>query len=228
MPALDIERLIAALDSGEMSPEVARPWLAVPAKNYAKSVGFENFVQQAGKAAQFFFLEEVLREPEVMLTETPRIAGTDGRKMSKSYNNYISLGESDESIRAKTKVMMTDPARKRRTDKGNPDVCPVFSWHKLFSTPETIAWADAGCRTAGIGCIECKSAMADHLIKWIEPIRARREEYESQPQKVLDILDEGSKKARKTAQETMGRVREAVFGWQKMRKGMTPAAKAKV
>jgi len=228
LPALDIERLIAALDSGEMSPEVARPWLAVPAKNYAKSVGFENFVQQAGKAAQFFFLEEVLREPEVMLTETPRIAGTDGRKMSKSYNNYISLGESDESIRAKTKVMMTDPARKRRTDKGNPDVCPVFSWHKLFSTPETIAWADAGCRTAGIGCIECKSAMADHLIKWIEPIRARREEYESQPQKVLDILDEGSKKARKTAQETMGRVREAVFGWQKMRKGMTPAAKAKV
>ena len=149
LPALDIERLIAALDSGEMSPEVARPWLEVPAKNYAKSVGFENFVQQAGKAAQFFFLEEVLREPEVMLTETPRIAGTDGRKMSKSYNNYISLGESDESIRAKAKVMMTDPARKRRTDKGNPDVCPVFSWHKLFSTPETIALADAVCRSEG-------------------------------------------------------------------------------
>jgi len=166
-------------------------------------------------------LEPVLREPEVMLTETPRIPGTDGRKMSKSYGNYISLGESDESIRAKTKVMMTDPARKRRQDKGNPDVCPVFSWHKLFSTPETIAWSDAGCRTAGIGCIECKSAMADHLIKWIEPIRARREGYESKPQKVLDILDEGSKKARKTAQETMSRVREAVFGWDRTRARFT-------
>ena len=128
--------------------------------------------------------------------------------------------DSAEVVTQKVRPMMTDPARKRRTDKGNPDVCPVFSWHKLFSTPETIAWADAGCRTAGIGCIECKSAMADHLIKWIEPIRARREEYESQPQKVLDILDAGSKKARKTAQETMGRVREAVFGWEKARAGL--------
>ncbi len=189
-------------------------------RNNVREVGYENFLAADPAASDFLVFDPPLREPEVMLTETPRIPGTDGRKMSKSYGNYISLGESDESIRQKTKVMMTDPARKRRQDPGNPDVCPVFSWHKLFSTPETIAWADAGCRTAGIGCIECKGAMADHLIKWIEPIRTRRVEYETKPGRVLKILDEGSKKARKTAQETMGRVREAVFGWEKTRAGL--------
>jgi len=157
-------------------------------------------------------LRPTLREPDVLLTETPRLPGTDGRKMSKSYGNYIELGESDESIRAKTKVMMTDPARKRRTDPGNPDVCPVFSWHKLFSTPETIAWSDQGCRTAGIGCIECKAAMADHLIKWIAPIRARRTEYAAHPERVQEILAAGSKKAQRVARKTMRRVREAIFG----------------
>jgi len=162
-------------------------------------------------------LSDLLREPEVMLTKTPRIPGTDGRKMSKSYGNFISLSESDESIRAKTKTMMTDPARKRRTDVGDPEKCPAYDWHKLFSPPDTLAWAAQGCRTAGIGCIECKSKMADHLIRWIEPVRARRQEYEKHPGRVLEIVDEGSKKARKVAQETMARVREAVFGWEKKR-----------
>src|ERR1700675_2463505 len=101
-------------------------------------------------------LSELLREPDVMLTKTPRIPGLDGRKMSKSYGNGITLSESDDDIRKKTKVMVTDPARKRRTDPGNPDICPVYDWHKLFSTPETLQWAAEGCRTAGIGCIECK------------------------------------------------------------------------
>jgi tryptophanyl-tRNA synthetase len=110
-------------------------------------------------------------------------------------------------------VMMTDPARKRRTDKGNPDVCPVYDWHKLFSPPETLSWANTGCRTAGIGCIECKAAMADNLIKWIGPVRARRQELEAHPDQVLNIIDEGSTRARKTAQATMERVRQAVFGW---------------
>ncbi len=149
-----------------------------------------------------------------MLTETPRILGTDGRKMSKSYGNAIELGESDQSIRDKARVMMTDPARKRREDPGNPDICPVFSWHKLFSTPETIAWSDQGCRTAGIGCIECKAAMAEGLIKWITPIRTRRKEYEADPARVEAILAAGSKKAHKVARRTMRRVREAVFGKQ--------------
>jgi tryptophanyl-tRNA synthetase len=161
---------------------------------------------------------DVLIEPEVMLTQTPRIPGLDGRKMSKSYGNTITLSESDEEIRKKTKVMVTDPARKRRSDPGNPDVCPVFDWHKLFSPPNVQAWAAHGCRTAEIGCIECKAAMADNLIKWIAPIRARRMEYEKHPEQVLKIIDEGSAKARGEAQKTMERVREAVFGWENKRK----------
>ena len=119
-------------------------------------------------------MRKVLRPPDAMLTQTPRIPGTDGRKMSKSYGNSISLSESDEAIRTKTRAMMTDPARKRRTDPGNPDVCPVFDWHKLFSPRETLEWASEGCVTAAIGCIECKAAMAENLIKWIEPVRQRR------------------------------------------------------
>jgi tryptophanyl-tRNA synthetase len=165
----------------------------------------------------YFTSPDLLTEPSVMLTQTPRIPGLDGRKMSKSYGNAITLSESDESIRSKTKVMVTDPARKRRTDPGNPDVCPVYDWHKLFSPPETLAWSAAGCRSAGIGCIECKMAMADNLIKWIEPVRARREEYAAHPAKVLRILDDGSVKAREVARKTMARVREAVFNWKEKR-----------
>ncbi|GAC1634642.1 MAG: tryptophan--tRNA ligase [Candidatus Acidiferrum sp.] len=163
------------------------------------------------------FLTEMLCEPEAMLTRTPRIPGLDGRKMSKSYGNAITLSESDDDIRKKTKVMVTDPARKRRTDPGNPDVCPVYDWHKLFSSPQTLEWAANGCRTAGIGCIECKAKMADHLIEWIAPVRERRIEYEKHPKRVLEVIDEGSKKARVEAVKTMERVREAVFGWQKKR-----------
>jgi tryptophanyl-tRNA synthetase len=162
-------------------------------------------------------LQDIIEEPLVMLTQTPRIPGLDGRKMSKSYGNAIALSESDADIRAKTKVMKTDPRRQRRTDPGNPDVCPVYDWHKLFSPPETLAWSAEGCRSAGIGCIECKSAMADNLIRWIAPVRARREEYAAHPDKVLRILDEGSVKAREVAQKTMGRVREAVFNWKEKR-----------
>ena len=185
----------------------------------AKDGGVENFLEKFREYRKFFDNRKVLREPAVMLTETPRFPGTDGRRMAKSYDNAIWLSESDESIRAKTKVMMTDPARKRRQDPGNPDVCPVFSWHKLFSPPETIAWSDQGCRTAAIGCIECKAAMADNLIRWIEPIRARRREYEADPERVREILHEGSNKARKVATRTMRRVREAVFGNARRAKG---------
>src|SRR6202007_3346538 len=164
------------------------------------------------------FRSGVLNEPEAMLTHTPRIPGLDGRKMSKSYGNTIMLSESDADIRAKTKVMVTDPARKRRSDPGNPAVCPVYDWHKLFSPPDVLKWSAEGCRTAGIGCIECKAAMADNLIKWIAPIRERRVEYEKNPKRVLELLDAGSKRARAEAVKTMARVREAVFGWEKKRK----------
>lgn len=163
------------------------------------------------------FYGEVLTEPQVLLTQTPRIPGLDGRKMSKSYNNAITLSESDADIRAKTKVMVTDPARKRRSDPGDPDKCPVYDWHKLFSPPATLEWSAQGCRTAGIGCIECKARMADHLIEWITPVRERRVEYEQHPRRVLEIIDTGSRQARAEAQQTMRHVREAVFGWEKKR-----------
>lgn len=184
---------------------------------FAAAFGVSNFLEKFDKYRDFFLYETVLQEPDVMLTQTPRIPGTDGRKMSKSYGNFISLSESNESIRVKSRAMLTDPARKRRTDPGNPDTCPVYDWHKLFSPPETLAWSAAGCRSAGIGCIECKMAMADNLIKWIEPVRARREEYAAHPDRVLRILDDGSVKAREVAQKTMARVREAVFNWKEKR-----------
>jgi len=185
-------------------------------RTHATEIGIDNFVESMDELRQFF-RHGGLVEPESMVTSTPRIPGLDGRKMSKSYGNAITLSESDEEIRKKTKVMVTDPARKRRTDPGNPDVCPVYDWHKLFSSPATLQWAAEGCRTAGIGCIECKAKMADHLIEWIAPVRERRVKYEQHPKRVLEVIDAGSKKARVVAQETMGRVREAVFGWNRKR-----------
>jgi tryptophanyl-tRNA synthetase len=143
--------------------------------------------------------------------------------MSKSYGNSIGLSEDDDSIRAKARNMMTDPARKRRTDPGNPDVCPVFQWHKLFSPQPLIERVNRECRTAEIGCVDCKREMAENLVRWIAPVRARRQEYEAHPQRVLDILDEGTKRARSVAQETMTRVREAFFGNGAHRKEMSTA-----
>jgi tryptophanyl-tRNA synthetase len=179
--------------------------------------GFHNFIEKGPGFVPFIQQTDKLDPPEAMLTTTPRIPGLDGRKMSKSYGNAITLSETDEEIRKKTKMMVTDPARKRRTDPGNPDVCPVYAWHKLFSAgePGRLEWVRQGCTTAGIGCIECKGAMAENLIKWIAPVRERRIEYEKRPGRVLEMMDEGSKRARVEAKKTMERVREAVFGWEK-------------
>jgi tryptophanyl-tRNA synthetase len=199
-------------------PDKAAEWIVQAVPRVAGKIGVQNLLTAHKKYPTLIEFKPVLAEPGVMLTQTPRIPGLDGRKMSKSYGNAIDLSESDANIRAKTKVMKTDPARKRRTDPGNPDVCPVYDWHKLFSPQETLDWAAQGCRTAGIGCIECKAKMADHLIQWIAPVRERRIEYEKHPKRVLEILDEGSSKARRVAQGTMERVREAVFGWEKKRK----------
>jgi tryptophanyl-tRNA synthetase len=176
--------------------------------------GRKNYLERVPEELRNVFqTEELLSEPSALLTLSPRIPGLDGRKMSKSYNNAILLSESDADIRAKTKVMVTDPARKRRTDPGNPDICPVYDWHKLFSPQETLEWSAQGCRTAGIGCIECKAAMADNLIKWITPVRERRLRYEQNPKHVLQLLDEGSAEARESAQQTMARVRDSIFHW---------------
>jgi tryptophanyl-tRNA synthetase len=195
-------------------------------RSAATEEGINNFLEMVGNLGNFFHREKVIEEPRDWLTETPRIPGLDGRKMSKSYGNTITLSESDADIRAKTKVMMTDPARKRRTDPGDPAKCPAFDWHKLFSPPDVISWADQNCRTAGIGCIECKGAMAEHLIRWIAPIRERREEYAAHPDKVLRLLDEGSAKARVVAQKTIARVREAVFHWDDKRGEFNPGRAA--
>jgi tryptophanyl-tRNA synthetase len=212
-------------------PMTADRWSAYCSrfKFRVSEIGFENAVHLL-KAAQVppetFVIQQILTEPDHQLTQTPRIPGLDGRKMSKSYGNTIALSETDEEIRKKTKVMVTDPARKRRTDPGNPDVCPVYDWHKLFSAeePGRLEWVRQGCTTAGIGCIECKAAMAENLIKWIAPVRERRVKWENDPKGVLEILDAGSRKARTVAQGTMKRVREAVFGWEKKRKEIGGAA----
>jgi tryptophanyl-tRNA synthetase len=208
-----------------VTPELV-DWIGRAVRQVSALVGARNLIGEVNQFQSFVEFVPVLAEPAAMLTQTPRIPGLDGRKMSKSYGNAITLSESDADIRAKTKVMVTDPARKRRTDPGNPDVCPVYDWHKLFSAedPGRLEWVRQGCTTAGIGCIECKAAMAENLIKWIAPVRERRVKYENNPKQVLELLDAGSKKARVVAQGTMERVREAVFAWKKKRDEISGAA----
>jgi tryptophanyl-tRNA synthetase len=140
----------------------------------------------------------------------PKLPGTDGRKMSKSYGNAILLSEPEASIRQKLKTMVTDPARVRRTDPGNPLVCPVYSLHKIYSPPERIREVEVGCTTAGIGCIQCKGWVADNLIAQIKPLQERRAKYERNPKQVWDMLEAGSERARQLAEQTMVDVREAM------------------
>jgi tryptophanyl-tRNA synthetase len=157
--------------------------------------------------------EHVLPEPRPLLTSMPKLPGTDGRKMSKSYGNAILLSDPEPEIRQKLKTMVTDPARVRRTDPGNPQVCPVFSLHKIFSDQDTIAKVEQGCTTAGIGCIQCKGWAADNLVATILPLQERRTKYEQNPKMVWDILEAGSAKARRAAEATMGEVRDSMhFG----------------
>jgi tryptophanyl-tRNA synthetase len=152
----------------------------------------------------------VLPEPEVLLTPSPKLPGVDGRKMSKSYKNTIMLSEEEPGIRAKLKTMVTDPARVHRTDAGNPEVCPVFDLHKVFSTEETQATAAEGCRTAGIGCIECKGWLADGVVRTLEPIQERRRTYQATPGLVEEILYAGGTRARARSEQTMREVAEVM------------------
>jgi tryptophanyl-tRNA synthetase len=152
----------------------------------------------------------VFPEPQPLLTPAAKLPGTDGRKMSKSYDNTIMLTDSESVVRQKLKTMVTDPARIRRSDPGNPDICPVGDLHKIFSDPATIAKVDAGCRSAGIGCIECKSWAADALVGVLQPMQERRKKYEDNPKLAWDILEEGSRKATRVATATMTEVREAM------------------
>ncbi len=162
-------------------------------------------------ARRFNFLyRETLAIPEAYLTETPKLMGTDNRKMSKTYGNAILLSDTAEEVWDKVKPMVTDPARVRRNDPGNPEICNVFSYHRIFSDPETIEKVNVGCRTAGIGCIECKKWMYERMEKVLAPIRERRRRIVESGVSVRDFLGEGTKKAREVAANKLKEVREAV------------------
>jgi tryptophanyl-tRNA synthetase len=153
---------------------------------------------------------KVFPEPEQILTEIPKVLGLDRRKMSKSYGNAIYLSDSPEEIRARISQMITDPQRKRRKDPGDPDVCNVFSFHKMYSANDEIEMVNRECRKAGIGCVECKELMAGNLIAYLQPYREKRAYYLSHSGKVNEILAEGIKKTRSIAGQTMDEVRKAM------------------
>lgn len=159
---------------------------------------------------QFYPLggREVLPEPQVLLTPSPKLPGTDGRKMSKSYGNTIQITDPEPEVRKKLKTMVTDPARVRRTDPGDPDKCPVGDLHKVFSSPETLGKVYEGCRSAGIGCIECKGWAADSLMQVLNPIQERRAKFSADD--VHDVIEDGSARARVRAEQTMTEVRAAM------------------
>ncbi len=157
-----------------------------------------------------YFYGPVFPEPEVILTETPKLLGTDRRKMSKSYGNAIFLSDPPETVAAKVATMITDPQRMRKSDPGNPDVCNVYDFHKLYSPPGVVADVDRRCRSADIGCVDCKKRMAAHLNAFLEPIRERRRFYLERPGLVEEIITAGSDKARQTAVRTLEEVRAAV------------------
>jgi tryptophanyl-tRNA synthetase len=152
----------------------------------------------------------VFPEPEVLLTETQKLPGLDGRKMSKSYGNAVFLSDPPEEIDKKLSRMMTDPARVKRTDPGEPEKCPAFELHKIYCTPEEIEFVSNGCRTAGIGCLECKKVMIKHVIEDLAPFREKRAQLEKKPEIVEEILQAGHEAAQEKASETMSEVRETL------------------
>jgi tryptophanyl-tRNA synthetase len=152
----------------------------------------------------------VFPEPQPKTTPVSRLPGTDGRKMSKSYNNAVYLSDKEPQVRQKLMTMVTDPARVRRSDPGNPDICPVFTLHKAFSSPRTLETVDVECRRAGIGCIDCKGLLLEHLNPVMAPLRERRDFLAARPAQVHEILDAGAGKARRVAAATLGEVRDAI------------------
>jgi len=179
-------------------------WLAIDHKH--ATVATDRFLS-AAEQSQMKMLH-VFPEPDVLITPSPKLPGTDGRKMSKSYGNTILMTDPEPVVRQKLKTMVTDPARIRRTDPGDPDKCPVGDLHKVFSTAETLANVYEGCRSAGIGCIQCKGWAADALVQVLAPIQERRASFtEAQ---AVEILNEGSNRARVRAEQTMREVRTAM------------------
>jgi tryptophanyl-tRNA synthetase len=189
--------------------EKARKLAGDPNKTTFSAHELYQAAQQTKKLTSFG-RKEILPEPQVLLTPSPKLPGTDGRKMSKSYKNTILLSDSEQEVRSKLKTMVTDPARIRREDPGNPDICPVFDLHKVFSSEPIQQKARQGCTSAGIGCIECKGWVADAIVKELAPIHERRKYFEANPAEVDAILADGSRRANARAQVTMNEVRRAV------------------
>lgn len=156
------------------------------------------------------FYSDVLIEPEALLTAFPKVPGTDGRKMSKTYGNCIYLSDTPKEVEQKVRTMMTDPARIKRTDKGDPELSPVYQLHKIFSSKEEQAQVAEGCRTAGIGCIDCKKILIKNLLTVLEPIWEKRKFFLEKPDYLEDVLSTGSQKAKQAASETMKLVRKAM------------------
>ena len=152
----------------------------------------------------------VFPEPKEYLTQFPKVLGTDGRKMSKSYHNTINLSDTEPTVRQKLKSMVTDPARVRRTDKGNPELCPVYDFHKIFSPESTVKQVDTDCRTATIGCIDCKKQVADVMVKRFSPMWETRANITDHPKQTDEVVEAGRKRASIVASETMKEVKEAM------------------
>lgn len=152
----------------------------------------------------------VFPEPKEMLTQFPKVLGTDGRKMSKSYHNTINLSDTEPVLRQKLKTMVTDPARVRRTDKGNPEICPVYDFHKIFSPQEVSTQIDTDCRTAAIGCIDCKKRVGDFMVERFSPMWETRTTVTARPQQTREIVEEGRKRAALIANDTIAEVKEAM------------------
>lgn len=153
---------------------------------------------------------EVFPVPDVLLTPTSKLLGIDRRKMSKSYNNAIFITDTESEIDNKVSQMITDPQRARKKDPGNPDICNVFSFHEIYTDPEVVQKINHECRSADIGCVDCKKMMASHLNKGLEPVRAKRKDLESDIKRVKEIIVQGNKQARAIARETLAEVREAI------------------
>jgi len=169
------------------------------------------FAREIVRSFNYRYGTKVLIEPQVKHTEILKVLGIDGKaKMSKSLNNHIELAFTPEETLARVKDMVTDPARMKRTDPGNPDICNVFSMHKIFSPQDEVDMVNVECRRAGIGCVDCKKLFAANLNKHLEPFRAKRAELASTPDYVTDVLNDGAKRARAIAQKTMEEVREAI------------------
>jgi len=162
-------------------------------------------------ARRFNYLyKEVFPIPEPILTEMPKILGIDGRKMSKSYHNAIYLSDPPKVIREKTLQMFTDKSRLRKTDPGHPDICNVFSFHKLYTSPEKVSQIEEDCKKARIGCVECKKLLAENLIKGLAPLQEKRQYYQEHLEELKDIIDAGIKKARSVATTTLEKAKEAI------------------